>query len=139
MKETGIVNRDLAHVLSKQGHGDMLLVADAGFAIPEGVETIDLSLSENQPMVLDVLNEFKKFFSVEKLILAEETQQVNPTHFNKVSRAFGQDIEVETIPHAQLKELSYKVKAIVRTGDFTANGNIILVSGAGSRWYLENP
>ncbi|MGM0531897.1 MAG: RbsD/FucU domain-containing protein [Bacteroidota bacterium] len=76
---------------------------------------------------------------MEKLILAKEAQQVNPTHFNKVSRVFGQEVEVETIPHAQLKKLSYKVKAIIRTGDFTANGNIILVSGAGSRWYLENP
>ena len=32
---------------------------------------------------------------------------------------------------------SKKVKLVIRTGDFTAYGNIILVSGAGERWYLE--
>jgi D-ribose pyranose/furanose isomerase RbsD len=26
---------------------------------------------------------------------------------------------------------------VIRTGDFTAYGNVILVSGAGDRWYLE--
>ena len=138
MKEVGIVNRDLSRILSRQGHGDLLLVTDAGFAIPEGVETIDLSLSENQPMVMDVLNELKKFFSVEKLILAEETHRFNPTHFDSVSGAFGQDVEVESIPHSRLKDMSSSVKAAIRTGDFTANGNVILVSGAGNRWNFEN-
>ena len=138
MKEIGILNRDLSRILSRQGHGDLLLVTDAGFAIPEGVETIDLSLSENQPMVMDVLNELKKFFSVEKLILAEETHQLNPSHYNRVSGVFGEGVEIEAIPHGQLKEMSNNVKAAIRTGDFTANGNVILVSGAGDRWNFEN-
>ena len=42
MKESGILNRDIAAVLSEQGHGDLLMVTDAGFAIPQDVEVIDL-------------------------------------------------------------------------------------------------
>ena len=138
MKETGIVNRDIAAILSEQGHGDLLMVVDAGFAIPLGVEVVDISLSENRPMVMDVLEELNKYFSVEKLIMSKETLQVSPSHFEKVSRAFGENVEVETVDHSELKLLSNEVKAVIRTGDFTAYGNVIMVSGAGDRWYLEN-
>jgi len=138
MKEIGVINRDIAAVISEQGHGDLLMVTDAGFAIPPDVEVIDISLSENVPMVMDVLKELAKYFSVEKMYMSVDTKEVNPTHFEKVSGAFGSDVEVETLPHPELKKLSKGVKAAIRTGDFTAYGNVILVSGAGDRWYLEN-
>jgi D-ribose pyranase len=44
---------------------------------------------------------------------------------------------VETIAHTELKQRSRGVKAIIRTGDFTAYSNVLLVSGAGERWYVE--
>ena len=137
MKEVGLINRNLAKVVAEQGHQDLLMVVDAGFAIPLGVETVDISLSENNPMVLDVLAELRKFHSVEKMILAKQTQETNPTLFNKISTAWGNNIEIEVIDHSELKQISKTVKAIVRTGDFTAYGNVILVSGAGNRWFCE--
>ncbi len=137
MKEVGILNRDLACVISEQGHQDLLMVTDAGFAIPKGIRVVDLSLSENKPTVLEVLAELKKYYSVEKMYQSKETKESNPTHFEKVSRAFGDEVEVEILPHPELKKLSREVKAAIRTGDFTAYGNVILVSGAGNRWYSE--
>ena len=137
MKEVGILNRDLAAVISEQGHGDLLMVADAGFAIPLDVDVIDLSLKENVPLVLDVLTELKKYFSVEKMYLSRETGQVNPSHFKQVTGLFGHDVEHEVLEHEEMKALSHQVKAVIRTGDFTAYGNVILVSGAGDRWYME--
>ena len=137
MKEVGIINRDIAAVISEQGHGDLLMITDAGFAIPLEVEVIDLSLTENVPTVLDVLDELKKFYSVEKMIMSKETKEVSPTHFKKVSEVYGKNMDVETIEHTELKKLSHHVKAVIRTGDFTAYANVILVSGAGDRWYLE--
>jgi len=138
MQEVGIINRDIAAVIAEQGHGDLLMVTDAGFAIPPDVEVIDISLSENVPMVIDVLKELEKYFSVEKMFMSVETQDVSPTHFEEVSKAFGSGVEVETLPHMEMKQLSRAVKAAIRTGDFTAYGNVILVSGAGDRWYMEN-
>jgi D-ribose pyranase len=137
MKEIGILNRDLAAAISKQGHGDLLMITDAGFTIPSHVKVIDISLAENIPTVMDLLTELKKYFSVEKIIMSDETREVSPTHFKKVSDVLGKDIEVETLPHDELKMMSRKVKTVIRTGDFTAYGNVILVSGAGDRWYLE--
>jgi D-ribose pyranase len=138
MKEVGLINRNLAKVVAEQGHQDLLMVVDAGFAIPSGVETIDISLSENKPVVLDVLAELRKFYSVEKMILANQTKETNPTLFNRISTIWGNDIEVEVVDHSELKQISKTVKAIVRTGDFTAYGNVVLVSGAGDRWFCEN-
>ncbi len=137
MKEVGIVNRELARVLSEQGHGDLLMVVDAGFAIPKGADVVDISLSENCPMVIDTLQELKKFFSVEKLIFANDTQSVSPSLFNHIRQLFGEEMPVEMVTHPQIKEMSHKVKAVIRTGDFTAYANVILVSGAGPRWFCE--
>ena len=137
MKEIGIVNRELSRILSAQGHGDLLMVVDAGFAIPADADVVDISLGENKPMVLEVLAELKKFYSVEKMILANQTKNVSPTLFDNITTSYGEKMEVEVIDHAELKELSKKVKAVIRTGDFTAYGNVILVSGAGDRWFSE--
>ena len=139
MKEIGIVNRDLAYALSIQGHGDLLMVVDAGFAIPLGVKVIDISLAENKPMVIEVLAELKKFFSVEKLIMAKQTRDISPSLFHSISIAFGDKIDLDIIDHGELKKLSREVKTVIRTGDFTAYGNVIIVSGAGDRWKVENP
>jgi len=137
MKEIGLINRNLAKVVAEQGHHDLLMVVDAGFAIPLGVETIDISLSENNPMVVDVLTVLRKFHSVEKMIVAKQTKKITPTLFNKISTAWGNDIEIEVVDHSELKQISKSVKAVIRTGDFTAFGNVILVSGAGNRWFCE--
>lgn len=138
MKEVGLINRSLAKVVTEQGHQDFLMVVDAGFAIPLGIETIDISLSENSPKVFDVLAELKKFHSVEKMIFAKQTKETNPTLFNKLSTVWGNDVEIEVVDHTDLKQISKTVKAVIRTGDFTAFGNVILVSGAGDRWFCEN-
>jgi len=137
MKEVGTLNRGIAKVLSEQGHNDLLMVVDAGFAIPKEVEVVDISLGENNPMVLSVLAELRKFYSVEKMIMANQTKEISPTLFDAISKSFGENILVETIDHADLKQLAKTVKAVIRTGDFTAYGNVILVSGSGDRWYCE--
>lgn len=137
MKEIGIINRGISNVISKQGHQDLLMVVDAGFAIPERIKVVDISLSENKPMVLDVLWELKKFHSVEKMFIAKETQDTSPTLFAGITKVWGENMNIEVIDHSELKQMANNVKAVIRTGDFTAYGNVILVSGAGDRWYCE--
>lgn len=137
MKEIGMLNRQIDSALNRQGHMDWLMVVDAGFPCPDEVELIDIALSPGNPSVLEVLAEIARVHSVETIVLARETREHNPTHFDKVAAAFGQGVAVEEIPHAELKRRSREVKTIVRTGDFTAWGNVLLVSGAGPRWKME--
>ena len=137
MQEIGLLNRELARFISQQGHNDMLMVVDAGFAIPKGLDVVDLSLTINEPTVPRVLAVLKDYFSVEKLILARETKDVSPSLYKIMISSFEENLNVELIEHLALKEKSKQVKLVIRTGDFTAYANIILVSGAGKRWYLE--
>jgi D-ribose pyranase len=137
MRETGVVNREISDVFSIMGHMDELIVCDAGFPIPLGVRTVDISLAKDKPTVLELLEELVKHFSVEKLIIAKETKNVSPTRFDAIVGLFQKDIPVETIPHTEFKKRSATVKAVIRTGDFTAYSNLLLVSGPGDRWYLE--
>jgi len=139
MKETGMINRQIDSAVNRQGHMDLMMVVDAGFPCPDHVELIDIALSEGVPAIPDVLAELRKVHSVEKVIFAQETYDHNPSYFDGVVKSFGEGVEVEKVPHAELKERSQKVKTIIRTGDFTAWGNIMLVSGAGDRWKLEKP
>ena len=96
-------------------------------------------MAENKPTVLEFLEELMKYFSVEKLIFADESRDVSPTRFQAIKDIVGKDLPVETMPHSEFKEHSQSVKAIIRTGDFTAYSNVLLVSGAGDRWYVEKP
>ncbi|MBI9018275.1 MAG: D-ribose pyranase [Phycisphaerae bacterium] len=137
MKETGMLNGAIDSALSRQGHMDLMMVVDAGFPCPDHVELIDIALSEGVPTILTVLAELKKVHSVEKIVMAQETQDHNPTYFGKAAKAFGDNVELEVIAHTELKQRSHNVKTIIRTGDFTAWGNVMLVSGAGDRWQME--
>ena len=137
MKEVGVVNRGLSKIFSEQGHGDRFMVVDAGFAIPEGVHVVDLSLRDNMPSVLEVLEVVQTYFSVEKIVMSKETKMHNPTFFNEVLKVFEKVNLVQEMNHSDLKGEAKKVKAIIRTGDFTAYANVLLVSGAGERWYFE--
>jgi len=138
MKETGCLNREITDVISAMGHMDEMIVCDAGFPIPLDVWTVDISLAKDKPTVLELLEELKKHFSVERLVMANQTKEVSPTKFNAIKALFP-DVPVETVDHSELKQRSTQVKAIIRTGDFTAYSNVLLVSGAGDRWYVEKP
>ena len=138
MIEVGLLNRDLVALLSKMGHGDQFLLCDAGFAIPDGLPVVDLSLTVNVPTVDTVLTEILKYFSIEKVIFAQEQLDANPKKLQKLMAILGESIEQETIGHSELKQRSRSVKGVIRTGDFSAYTNLILVSGAGNRWLMEN-
>lgn len=138
MTETGILNREIAAQIAKMGHTDMMLIADAGLAVPNTTPVIDISLKENIPTSIEVLEEVLKHFSVEKIIYSQATVDVSPSREKEFLKYFDENVEVEVVPHALLRdELTRKVKFVIRTGDFTANSNIILVSAGGPRWYCE--
>ncbi len=138
MNETGILNREIAAELAKMGHTDRMLIADAGLAIPNTTKVIDLSLAVNVPTVIQVLEEVLKHFSAEKIIYSQATVEVSPSREKEFLNHFDKSIAVEVVPHPVLRdEMTREVKFAIRTGDFTANSNIILVSAGGPRWYCE--
>jgi len=137
VKEVGMLNADIAAAISKMGHMDEIMVVDAGFPIPSGINTIDLSLAVNKPTILEVIEELLKYFSVEKIVMAEQTKETSPTKFKNISEMFDKSVKIDIIQHTELKQRSKGIKAIIKTGDFTAYSNVLLVSAGGPRWYCE--
>ena len=128
MKRSGILNVDIAAVTASMGHFDTITVADAGLPIPDAPLRIDLVVKPNLPRFLDVVEVLLAELVVQEAIVAAEMAQVSPTLYAELRARLG-SIPVRTVPHTEFKELTAESKAVVRTGEFTAYANVILVSG----------
>lgn len=56
MKKAGILNRHLSGALAELGHGDGVLVCDAGMPIPDGPRVVDLAFRAGVPSFAEVLD-----------------------------------------------------------------------------------
>ncbi len=127
MKKHGILNSDIASVLSYLGHKDQILIADAGLPVPDHVLRIDLAVKPGLPSFLDVLDEVLSDMYVEAYVIAEEIDTNNPKMAKAIAERMTQR-DVNKVSHETFKELSHEVKAIIRTGEVTPYANIILQS-----------
>jgi D-ribose pyranase len=128
MKKSGVLNHRLSEVIALMGHGDVLVVADAGLPIPPGVERIDLAISAGLPGVIDVTRAIAAELQVERIILADELAQRNEALAQEFGSLFP-DAESTCVPHDELKRNSERARAVVRTGECTPYANIVLISG----------
>ena len=128
MKKTGVLNHRLSAVIATMGHGDMLVVADAGLPIPPGIERIDLAVRAGLPGVIDVTEAIAEELQVERIVLASELESINRPLSDRFAGLFPGAAR-EVVPHAEFKRLTAGASAVVRTGECTPYANVILVSG----------
>ena len=130
MKKQGILNSDISRVLSYLGHTDRIAIGDCGLPIPDETERIDLALAFGIPSFMQTLEIVAQDMKIEKIVLAEEIKEKNPAVLSEIQAYFaGEDVEVEFVSHAELKERTHDCKAVIRTGETTPYANIILQSG----------
>jgi D-ribose pyranase len=128
MKKGKLLNSRISAVIAEMGHTDMIVIADAGLPIPDGVERIDLAVCKGLPDFLSVLENVLSELQVEKYTLAEEIKTKNGVVQSVVYNAL-RNAESEYISHEDFKELTKKAKAVIRTGECTPYANVILHSG----------
>lgn len=138
MKRNKLLNAELSHAVASMGHGDLMIVCDAGFPIPNDAWRVDLALVPDVPDLETVLEAISEAFIAEKVAYAEEMAENNPPLLEKVQRLFG-DSEYATVPHEKiLGEMAAEAKVIVRTGAFDPWGNILLYSGVDvPKWFSK--
>ncbi len=138
MKRGLILNAELNYAIGSMGHGDLMIVCDAGFPIPPDAWRIDLAVVQDVPDLETVLGAIAQEFVVEKVAYAAEMAQNNPPLLDKVKRLFA-DADLSTLPHQQiLTEMAAQAKCIVRTGAFDPWGNILLYSGVDvPKWFSK--
>lgn len=104
------------------GHGQKLVIGDAGLPVPEGVPCIDLAVTLGVPGFWEVLDAVLEELMVEHAVIASEAS-------DKVRAQFEERVTAELCSHEALKELSASAVAIVRTGEGTPYTNIVLFAG----------
>ena len=115
----------------------LICLSDAGFPVPDKIKKIDISLNDNIPRLIDVLKVLIENLFVEKIILTEEMRNNCPEMFRDVINLFDV-IEVELLDHMEFKKMVKMTKGFIRTGEFTAFSNIMLVAGANpERWVYK--
>ncbi|MFH8450498.1 D-ribose pyranase [Streptomyces fungicidicus] len=126
MKKHGILNRQLSGALAALGHGDGVLVCDAGMPIPDGPRVVDLAFRAGVPSFAEVLDGLLAELVVEGATAAAEVRDANPAAAELLDGRFP---ALTLVPHERLKELSAGARLVVRTGEARPYANVLLRCG----------
>jgi D-ribose pyranase len=129
LKRTALLHAELSRVIATLGHGDMLVLGDAGLPIPDGPLRIDLAVTPGVPCLADVLRAVLTEMQVERVMLARETLAREPSGGLPAWCAGQLAVTPELVAHEELKRLTANARAVVRTGECTPYANIVLVAG----------
>ena len=121
MKKTGVLHGALSRLIAELGHGDILVIGDAGLPVPPGVPLIDLAVCHGVPRFAEVLHAVLAEMQVERCVIAQEA--------SAEVRGWMDGLTPKTLSHAEFKALSTGARAVVRTGEVTPYANIALIAG----------
>ena len=129
MNRNRLLNAQLSQAIASMGHGDLMIVCDAGFPIPSTAWRIDLAIVPDVPDLETVLAPIAENLIAERVAYADTLPKHNAPLLAKIRRLFA-GADFEPIKHETiLGEMAAKAKVIVRTGAFDPWGNILLYSG----------
>ncbi|RRH88436.1 D-ribose pyranase [Variovorax beijingensis] len=127
MKRTALLHAELSQVIAALGHGDMLVIGDAGLPIPDGPRRIDLAVARGVPLLADVLQAVLSEMQVESVVVADEALNGAKALPAWYPQSLG--VAPQSVPHEEFKRRSAKARAVVRTGECTPYANIMLIAG----------
>lgn len=128
MLKTGILNPHINSLLSRVRHTNTLVIADRGFPFWPQIETVDISLVDDVPTVLQVFKAIQANFVIGQIYMAAEFQAHNtPETQAALAQAIG-SIPLIYQPHVEFKRRVPEAIGLIRTGDTVQYANMILVS-----------
>ena len=128
MLKTGILNPQINSLLSRVRHTNTLVIADRGFPFWPQIETVDISLVDDIPSVLDVVKAIRTNFVIGEVWMAEEFLQHNNAKTRAAFAAALKNIRLSHEPHVDFKKRVPKAIGLIRTGDTVQYANMILES-----------
>ncbi len=126
MLKTGILNPQINSLLSRVRHTNTLVIADRGFPFWPQIETVDLSLIDDIPTVLNVLQAITTNFVVGNVWMALEFKKEASAETLSAFQSWVPVIHYE--PHIEFKRRIPSAIGLIRTADTTPYANIILES-----------
>jgi len=128
MIKTGILNPQLLSLLARVRHTNTLVIADCGFPFWPQIETVDLSLVDDVPTVRQVLAAVRAQCVFGKAWMAKDFLQHNPPATRRAFAAAFRGMALTHEPHLDFKRRVSQAIGLIRTGDTTPFGNVILES-----------
>jgi len=133
MKQRGILHPELLDLIASAGHGDVIVLTDAGLKVPEGKRRIDLGLACGVPTIVDVVKAVNEELVIEAATVATEFREWNPEVYAATMEVLP--VEPDAKPHQELMDdMADRAYAYVKTGECTAYASVALVCGVN---YLE--
>lgn len=129
MLKTGILNPQLNALLSRVRHTNLLVIADRGFPYWPAVETVDISLVDDVPTVLQVLAAVRSNFVIGRAWMAKEFSQNNTAKIRGLFAGALKGIALKYEPHVEFKKRVPAAIGLIRSADTTQYANVILESG----------
>ena len=129
MLKTGLLNPHVLSLLARVRHTNALVIADRGFPFWPMIETVDLSLVDGVPTVLQVLEAIRPNFVIGEAFMAEEFLRVNTPGVRKAFASAFHGVKLAYEPHVDFKKRVPGAIGLIRTGDTVQYANMILVSG----------
>lgn len=128
MIQKGILNPHVLDLVARIRHTNTLVIADWAFPYWPEIETVDISLTKGIPTVLDVLDLLSENFLIGRIWQADEFLSHNTAEtVERFTRSFG-EVPVTREAHVDFKKRVPHAIGLIRTGDPTPYGNIILES-----------
>ena len=128
MIRSGILNPAISSLLCRFRHTDTLVIADRGFPFWPAVETIDISLVDDLPKVVDVLKAVTATCQIGAAWMAAEFTTQNSAETRVLYENLLGKAPITYEPHPEFKKRVPSSIGLIRTGDTTQYGNIILES-----------
>jgi D-ribose pyranase len=125
----GILNPQINSLLARVRHTNMLVIADRGFPFWPTIETVDISLVDGIPTVLQVFQAIRSNFEIGKIWMAQEFIGANATDVREAFANATAPIPVCYEAHVDLKKRVPSAIGLIRTGDTIQYANMVLVSG----------
>jgi D-ribose pyranase len=129
MLKTGILNPAINSLLSRIRHTNTLVIADRGFPFWPQIETVDISLTDDIPRVLDVLQAIRNNFVIGQAFMAEEFLTENQPQTRDAFATALQGVPTLYEPHVIFKKRVPHAIGLIRTSDTVIYANLILESG----------
>lgn len=128
MKKNPLLHPEISQVIASLGEGDRLVIATADLPISTEMHRIDLALAKGIPSIEQTLTVVLTELNVTEAVLAEELEGSNQEFVTSVNAILG-DVPVTRVLYVALKQQTKLAKAVIRTGDLTETGTIILSAG----------
>ena len=129
MINSGILNPQILSLVARVRHTNALVISDRGFPFWPMIETVDISVVDDLPTVIQLIAAVRGNHHFTQAYQAEEFLKNNSTAIRQKFAAVLKGVPTTYEPHVEFKKRVPGAIGLIRTGDTVQYANTILISG----------